>query len=491
MKKSIALFIAVLFLCSCEDFLDRQSLDQVGTESFYKTASDANLAAIGMYSSMQAIDWWGQAWKILEIPSDNSTAGGNDPDFSPIDNFTHNPENGPNNMFWSEHYKLVTLANQVLQYVPDIEMDLDAKNSILGEARFLRAYAYFDLVRIYGAVPLVTRVPSLDQDLLIPRNAVDEVYALIKEDLEFAADHLPEGRAAADAGRATSVAAKALLAKVHLTLREANEALVLTREIVAANTHQLMSDPGSNWLKSESDNNAEAIFQIQYTGCGPGGTGNAQQAFFAPWGENITRAGDGWGSQIPTSPTIDNPGTTIKDLFDPEDLRAYHTIMSPGDEYPMINAEDGGYRYPSTGASRSGVSIKKYVIGGGADVCFMSTPQNAHVIRYADVLLSLVEAACMLNGGITVTEDAVDAYNQVRLRAGLSTVSVVTIDEVFDERRREFAFENQRWFDLLRSGNAVETMRLHGKQMQDFHVLFPIPAAEIAINPNLSQNPGY
>jgi len=204
----------------------------------------------------------------------------------------------------------------------------------------------------------------------------------------------------------------------------------------------------------------------RYTGCGPIGTGNANQGFFAPWGQNITKNSDGWGSQIPTGPLIDNPGTTARDMYSDEDLRKYHTIMSPLDFYPMLNPEEGGYTYPAQGASRSGINIKKYVIGGGPDVCFLTTPQNMHVIRYADVLLMLAEASCKRNGGITVTPDVIDAYNQVVTRAGLPAVGSVTIEDVYEQRRLEFAFENHRWFDLLRAGNVREVMQLHGKGMQ-------------------------
>jgi len=103
----------------------------------------------------------------------------------------------------------------------------------------------------------------------------------------------------------------------------------------------------------------------------------------------------------------------------------------------------------------------------------------------------LTEASCRLNGGITITPDVLDAFNAVRTRAGLEEVGNVTTEMLFEERRAEFAFENQRWFDLLRTGNVKEIMQVHGKQFQDFSVLFPIPASEIAINPNLTQNTGY
>ncbi len=489
MKKLLAILL-IASLVSCSGFLDREPLDQITQGNFYKTQSDANLGVIAMYSVIQGINWYGKSWMITEIPSDNTTTGGNDPDFSPIDNFTISPDNGPLTEFWTERYKLITLANQVLHFVPDITMEADLKASYLAEARFLRAFAYFDLVRIFGDVPIVRSIPDLGSDLLVSRDAVADVYDFLIEDFEAAIQDLPESRPTADAGRITTFAAQAMLAKVFLTVGRYDESIALCKDIIASGRFRLV-DVGDNWLRDVSDNNAESILQMQYVGCGPIGTGNALQAFFAPWGQGITQNSDGWGSQIPTAANIDNPGTTIKDAFKDEDLRTYYSIMTAGDEYPMINPSQGGYMYPAQGASRAQANIKKYVIGGGNDVCFMSTPQNIHVIRYADVLLMLAEGSCKRNGGVSITPEVLDAFNQVRARAGLEGEEVITSEMVYDERRIEFAFENHRWFDLLREGGIVRKMALHGKQMQEFHKLFPIPAQEIAINPNLSQNEGY
>ena len=489
--KILTIGAAVLFMISCSDFLDRQPLDQITSGNFYNTAEEANLAAIGMYSAIQGINWYGKSWMITEIPSDNSTTGGNDPDFSPIDNFTVNADNPPLGEFWQEHYRLITLANQVLDNVPAIDMDETQKSALLGEARFLRAFSYFDLVRIFGDVPIVTTVPDISSDLNVSRSSVADVYDLIMDDLAFARTSLPSTRGSSELGRATSDAAAALLAKVYLTTGNYDGAMEASLEVINSGRYRLMDDFAQNWLRDVSDNNAESIFQLQYIGCGPSNTGNALQGFFAPWGQAITKNTDGWGSQIPTSPSIDQPGTTIRDAYTEDDLRVYHTIMTPGTHYPMLNPEEGGYTYPAVGASRATVNIKKYVIGGGADVCFLSTPQNIHIIRYADVLLSFVEASTRRNGDISVTPAVLEAFNAVRTRAGLEPVLSVTTKDVFDERRKEFAFENHRWFDLLRQGNVKETMLLHGKSMQDYHVLFPLPSEELAINPNLTQNPGY
>jgi starch-binding outer membrane protein, SusD/RagB family len=488
-KYTFIFFLIGMF--SCTDFLDRSPLDQLSEETFYQSAADAEKGVISMYAIPGGVNWYGKSWMITEIPSDNTTAGGNDPDFSPIDNFTLGADNGPNSEFWTERFKLVAAANQILKFIPNIPMAENLRTSFLGEARFLRAFAYFDLVRIYGDVPIITQIPDISTNVLVPRDPVAKVYDFIIEDLKFAITSLPGKRPAGEAGRASSDAAKAILAKVYLTTKSYDKAMELSRELIAAADYKLMPEFGQNFLKETSDNNDEAIFQIQYVGCKGIGVGNALQAFFAPWGQSITKGSDGWGSQIPTAPSVDNPGTTIKDVYGPKDKRKYHSIMSPLDEYPMINQADGGYMYPPTGASRSGINIKKYVIGGGPDVCFMSTPQNYHVVRFADVLLTLAEASCARNGGVSVTPDVVDAFNRVTTRAGLDAVQSVTTESVFLERRREFAFENQRWFDLLRQGNVMNTMLLHGKPFKAHNILFPIPSQDLAINPNLKQNPGY
>lgn len=483
--------LLILQTTACDGFLDRQPLDQITSENFYQTQADLDRAALAVYSALQDIEWMGKGWMLTEIPSDNSQPGGTDPDFTPIDNFTVNADNPAVFNFWQARYRLVALANSVIGKAPEANLDQTVIEFYVGEVRFLRALAYLDLVRIYGGVPLHQDAAEFGQDFLLPRASVEEVYDLIEADLLAAAAVLPEQRSGAELGRATSGAALATLAKARLTRRDFQGAREAALAVINSGVYRLMEDYGDNWRMPEADNNAESVFQIQYTGCGPWGTGNAMQAFFAPFGEGITKDRDGWGSQIPTAPNLNSPGTTIMNAFEPEDLRKFHTLMTSGNYYPSINPADGGYTYPSQGASAVSANIKKYVIGSGSDVCFMSTSQNGHVIRYSDVLLTLAEAAVGLEGGVSVNPQALTAFNQVRTRAGLPTVEALDREMVFQERRVEFAFEGQRWFDLLRRGDAVETMSFHGKNLQENNLLFPIPSAEMEVNTNLVQNPGY
>lgn len=491
MKIYTPLLVSAMLLMSCESILDKQPLDQLTTDNFYRSASDINSAILAAYAPMQDIDWTGKGWMMLEVPSDNGQPGGTDPEFSPIDNFTVNGDTPPVGAFWAIHYRQITYANVVLDKLGNTDIDEAQKNAFAGEARFLRALAYFDLVRIFGAIPLITTPPSYDQDLLFPRSNINDVYSLIKEDLSFAAEHLPKVWTGQDLGRASKGAAMGILAKVHLTRREFGQARDRAKAVIDLGIYALMENYADNWELSTADNNKESIFEVQFTGCAAFGTGNSRQAFYAPWGEGITKDRDGWGSHIPTSPVNNNPNTTITDAFENGDLRKDVTIMTPNTFYPTINPEDGGYTYPQGGASASAVNIKKYVVGSASNVCFMSTPINAHVLRYADVLLIYAEALMEITGGETTSPEALLYFNKVRERAGLDKLEKLDREVMLHERRVELAFENQRWFDLVRTGKAVETLTLHGKNIQEHHVLFPIPSGELEINPKLTQNPGY
>ncbi len=485
------LLLVLLSIVSCSDFLDREPLDQLTADNFYQDADQVDRAMIGVYTPMQDIEWIGKGWMLTEIPSDNSQAGGTDPDFTPIDNFATTADNAPVARYWATHYRQITLANGVIAKVEASALEENVKNPFIAEAKFLRAVAYFDLVRIYGGVPLVTVPPVLGEELFFPRASVEEVYNLIREDFTFASEHLPLNWTGSGEGRATRGAALGFLSKVHLTRRNYVDARDAAKAVMDLGTYDLMENYADNFELEIGDNNKEVVFQVQFSGCGPWGTGNPMQAFFAPWGEGITKDRDGWGSQIPTAPVVNNPNTTISDAFESGDLRKEPTIMIPNAFYPTVNAADGGYTYPPGGASAAGVNIKKYVVGSGPNICFMSTPQNAHIIRYADILLTYAEAIMEIEGGVSSNSLALDAFNKVRVRAGLEPLSEINKEIMLHERRVEFAFEGHRWYDLLRSGRAVEILTLHGKNPDLNSLLFPIPASEMEVNPKLEQNPGY
>ena len=478
----------LLFTACGDDFLDRQPIDQIDSQNFFRTESDMNSATLAIYTAMQSQQFFGESWRIEETPSDDSRQNFG----AAIDNFTATANDGEVINYWSGHYRVVTLSNVVIEKTPGADISPGKQDTIIAEARFLRALAYYNLVRVYGGVPIITAIPTLEDDLLYPRSSVDEVYDFIKADLEFAADHLP---LTTPKGRATSGAANAYLASVHLTLREYEQARDRSRRVIDSGVYALMPSYGDLWIyDAGNENNAESIFEIQYTGCEAWGTGNPRQAFFAPWNQGITKGTDGWGSLLPTDPTIDQPNTTAVDIWEEGDERRYWSMMEPGNYYPDINAAtDGGYTYPMDGAGGAARNIRKYVMGGGNDVCFMSTPQNGSLMRYSEVLLIYAEALAELSNGITLNQEALELVNGLRTRAGVEPLEFLDSETIELERRREFMFEGKRWFDILRKGTeeAVLLMRLHGRTLDETRLLFPLPASELEINPNLTQNPGY
>jgi len=480
-------FLALLLLPSCgEEFLDRQPIDQIAVENFYRTESDLQSGVLSIYTALQSQQYFGEAWRIDETPSDDSRQNFG----SAIDNFSVTAGSGEVLTYWSGRYRLITLANVVIDKAPGADVSPEVIGQVTAEAKFLRALAYYDLVRIFGDVPRVTAPPSIDQDLLYSRAPVAEIYDLIKADLTEAAELLPEAR---PNGRATSGAAKAYLASVHLTLREFEPARDRALEVINSGAYELLEDYGDLWLRETADNNPESVFEVQYAGCESWGTGNPRQAFFAPWNQGITKNTDGWGSLVPTDPGNDNPGTTAADIWEDGDTRRYWSMMEPGNHYPSLNPGDGGYTYPNDGAGGASRNIKKYVIGGGTDVCFMSTGQNGSMMRYSEVILIYAEAVTELSNGLSLNQDVVDLVNGLRTRAEVPPLEFLDREILDLERRREFMFESKRWFDILRKGTdrAVELMRLSGRTLDETKLLFPIPASELEINPNLTQNPGY
>jgi hypothetical protein len=269
-------------------------------------------------------------------------------------------------------------------------------------------------------------------------------------------------------------------------------------------------------------NQAEAVFQLHFGGCtSRHGAGNMLQAFYAPFGQNITKAGDGWGYHNPTS-DLYNAFLEMNDS-----VRLRHTLFVPYQQYPEyttnIDGKDTTYWYPkefinsefprgdTASADQylaqwirntSGVGWKKYVVGPGDKVCGMSASYPTQIIRYAEVLLMAAEANCELGNMAQAEEN----LNIVRRRAQLPDISGLAKDElrtaIYKERRLEFAGEQNRWFDLLRTGLALEIMNEHW-QNRDIsssagnvdltreELLFPIPEMEIILNPNLEQNAGY
>ncbi|PKB17333.1 RagB/SusD family nutrient uptake outer membrane protein [Flavobacterium sp. 5] len=492
----IAMLIPLLSLFSCSDeFLDAPSENQLTPADLPEgvTAFD------GIAESLYFKPWFTFNDKFLIAVGD--MYAGNAFTFDGAYAQFLNAQVTSQNPILTEGYislfSVVDQANNLMSLVEDRKSELPEaayKNSI-AISRFMRANAYFYLVRTFGAVPIVAKAGSAPQP---KRNLVEDIYKFIKQDLEYAAANLPE--TSAKKGYVNQTVAKGILAKVHLTLHEYAECASLTQEIMGKQ-YSLIEQYGDMFSSPENDNSAESMFALQWKAIATEwGTQNTNQAYIVPNGTGITGGGDGWGVYLPS--------ISLQSGFEANDSRKKSTIMTDGDFYPELLKKQGGFKYKKI-LSSTGANFRKYIVGSAAernDVFFMRTSQNTIILRYSDILLMHAEA--ILGGGNSTSDiSALDAFNQVRTRAGLPTKTILTRDELFNERRIEFALEGQYFFDLKRRGLAEATAIISQQEVgfysdDDRTVLvsrkitptsdyfeLPLPQSAIDTNPSLLEPP--
>lgn len=478
MKKIILYSTCLLLLISsCKrGFLDLAPISDTNTVNFYRTAEDMLNAVNAAYATLHSNGQYNVAlYAIGEVPSDNTEildaqAGIN---ISQIDAFTTLSNNGILSDIWNDHYKGILACNAVIDRIPAIEMDETLKARYVGECLFLRSLMYFNIVRTFGDVPLVTKeIVDVQEGYAFPRSPKETVYEQLIADLEEATSLLPNSYANADVGRATAGAAKGLLAKVYLTLQNWQEAANQSKAVMDLGIYQLMPSYESVFAIANK-NNVESLFEVQYKK-GGFGLGSPFNNAFAPRlsGQIVSTIGAGGGQNHPTA-----------DMGD---------TYEPGDQRRAVSMADG---YQDGNAFVAVRYIKKYL--DPALFAANDADNNWPVLRYADILLMRAEALNEL--GYTPDGEAFELLNSIRKRAGLAarTSAELTDQESFrtaleQERRVELAFENHRWFDLVRTGRALEVLRSKGIAIQDHQLLFPIPQTQIDINPDLlKQNPGY
>ncbi|HYG18446.1 MAG TPA: RagB/SusD family nutrient uptake outer membrane protein [Ohtaekwangia sp.] len=489
--KNIIAFLLVLLLTGCEDFLEKNPLDTVNTENFYKTADDAVAAINAAYQPLQRPKLHNMRMWTTDIIAGNSEVGAN-----PVEandgietkdqaNFITTTDNAGVLDLYQGPAPGILYANLVLQKVPAIDMDETLKNRILGEAKFLRAYYYFILVRFFGDVPLILTPQTPGDDLRPFRTPKEEVYAQIIKDLEEAIDQLPqrEDYSAADIGRASKGAAAGMLAKVYLTLGEWEKTVALCSQ-VASLGYALNDDYAANFNPS-TENSTESLFEVQYLNPVNNFWDDANQSswttnFMGPRDSPLTAVGWGWNQ----------PTQEFVDAYEEGDRRKDVTIFYEGG--PQFDGKD----YKASMSYVTGYSVRKFVLPAVyVPTGSSGSPLNWPVLRYADVLLMKAEALNELGR----TDEAEAPLNEVRERAGLDAIEGLDQNDfreaVLHERRMELAFEGHRWFDLIRVDNGEYGLAfLHsiGKtNASEKHLLFPIPQAERDVNPNLTQNPGY
>lgn len=510
MKKQNYIYLAALMamasFSSCKkDFLTQAPEASLAGQSFYKTEAQVKDAVNSAYNALQILGsngggrggahFAGGYWLFGEERSDNTTFQYNptnrgDEQAWFVDKFIIGSTYEPVRNFWRQSYQGIFRSNDVLDHIDAVAMSDAKKNQYTGEVKVLRAFHYFNLVRQFGGVPLRVKATSSPEEAKSGgRATVEQAYTQIIADLTDAAGKLPKKYTGADVGRITEGTARTLLAKVYMTQKKWSEALAELRKVEALG-YSLQPDY-ANIFSPTNKNNSESIFEIQYLGTRTDLSSNFIYQFGLIDSRNkvipdptLATAGGGSGHNIPTSDMV--------------------SAYEAGDK--RKDASIGFLTYQPYGAPTVTMPhIRKYNFG---IVTSGNTDENFIVLRYADVLLMIAE--CLNETGLT--PDAVTYLNMVHAhpRTGLLPLAAAGPTELRDlirkERRVELAFENHRWYDLVRWGIAVDVMSAHGArqklerpttevepnayQVTPEKLLLPIPQTEVTLD-GLTQNPGY
>ncbi|MEX2336617.1 MAG: RagB/SusD family nutrient uptake outer membrane protein [Fulvivirga sp.] len=481
-------FISLGIACS-DEFLDKAPLDSINTSNFFKTEEDAIYAINGAYQPLQWPKLYNFRMWTSDIMAGNSVvgAGGGEDGVETQDmaNFVTTADNPGVLDLFRGPFPGILRTNIVLQKVPSMDIDVDLKNRILGEARFLRAHYYFILVRFFGDVPLILEPQDPGDDMRVPRASAIAVYDQIMEDFTESITLLPlrTTYGVSDIGRASKGSAMGMLAKVHLTLGNWQEVVTLADEIEGLGFS--LNPAYEDNFDPLNGNTIETLFAVQYLGkTSYDFWSNENQAswastFTGPRNADFVAGGYGWNQ----------PTQEFFNAYEAGDLRKDVTVLYEGG--PQFDGKDYKASF-----SYTGYNLRKFLVTKAVSPASDTNPMNFQVLRFADVLLMKAEALNELNK----TDLAEEPLNRVRLRAGLDPVTSGLSQEQFrevvlHERRIELAFEGQRWFDLIRVNNGkygLDFLHAIGKvNATAKHLLLPIPQQEIDSNPNLTQNPEY
>jgi len=462
MKKILVLAsLATLLMTSCGDsFFDLEPASSVTIDKVYKTASDYNVAVIGCYAKLQSqVNFYTEC---CEYRSDNLSLGAptaGTQDRYDIDHFTEKPSNGILSSYWANFNNNVYRCNLLLDQIDGANFAENLKKQYKGEAMFIRALNYFNMYRIWGGVPATKHVVSAAEALKVARYSDEQMFDLIAGDLKEIVDnnYLPETYSSADMGRATSGAAKALLGKVYLTFHKWTEAKDILSQLIGK--YQLVS-PIAQVFNVDNKNNNEIIFAVHFNK-------EIEGEGHSYW-YNLTNASDDTNqtsSLLNTFPT----GDARKDLI---------TYVQVEKNVRLMN------KFYDTKSPT-----------------FKTVGNDQILLRYADVLLMYTEALNEIQYDASEGSLALKYLNAVRQRAGISNLTVKQLPTqekfrkgILVERQREFPYEGQRWFDLVRMGFAKSVMAENGVEIKDYQLLFPIPQQEIEKVGDKSilwQNPGY
>ncbi len=474
----ICLTAATLFSCG-KKFLE-EAPRTVTLENLLKSPDGAKRLIAAVYNKLYDYGEHSFSWiGITSIASDDAEKGSDisdaGADKDQLDNWTFTPSSISFAEIWLNNFQGIGRATYALKYLPD--MDVADKDRYIGEAEMLRAYYYWNLVRTFGGVPIITKVLQSETEIesATTRATKEEVYAYIEKDLLDAISKLPLIVPPAENGRVSKGAAEALLSKVYLYQKKWGQAKAMTDAVISSNQYSLDPDYSKIW-REVGEFTPESIWEVNAIGTTPNLGIWEYFLVQAPRGAN----GLGWGFNTP-SPDLVN-------AYEPGDVRKAATIMFRGETLwdgfvVSPNATNSMYNY------KSYVSKTKETYNGD-DV---QTNKNLRILRYGEILLINAEAENEL-GNILPAQKAL---NQIRERAGLQPTTANTQadlrEAIYKERRVEMAFEHDRMFDLQRTGRAGAVLRALGKSYVDGkNDIFPIPQIEINLsNGKLVQNPGY
>lgn len=465
MKYKINILImlsAVLTLCSCGDsFFDLEPNNEVSKNKLYKTADDFDIAVKGCYAKLQSqVNFY---MEMCEYRSDNlnlnaPTSGTQDR--YDICQFQEKASNGIVEDYWKNFDNGVYRCNLVLDNIDAADFDSELKQQYKAEAMFIRAYTYFNMYRIWGGVPVARKVVTNSEALNIKRATDEEMYEYIAGDLKEIVDNkmLPESYTGDDIGRITLGAARALLGKVYLTFKEPALAANVLKDVIGK--YELLDNP-LDVFDVDNKMNGEIIFAVRFN-------------------KTVESEGHGYWYSITNLTDDSNQTDILKNLYDNNDKRK---------------------------------QLIEYVKLDGVNVCLMrkfydtkdditETVGNDQIIlRYPDVLLMYAEALNEQGYDGSASSEALKYLNEVHERAGLSAIKPAEVPDqasfrlaILKERQKEFPYEGQRWFDVVRLGEAKNAAAEEGFTIQDYQLLYPIPTSEMERINNtdvLWQNSGY
>jgi hypothetical protein len=524
MKKIFYILSATTFILSvisCKKFLKEEPESIITEDNFFKTQNDAIYAVNSIYYLLNA---GGSSLQTpyntlfntgMDMATDDVDPGpgATNPDVRSLSVLGHSSSNLRIYELWQQHYAAIRKANVALNKIPAIEFDAKLKARLLGEAKFLRALYYFNVVRLWGDVPLVLDFNSTAvtaDDYAIEKSSSSLVYTQIEKDLREAAEVLPNNYTAPNVGRATKGAALSLLAKVYLgraslplnqtayyqlAAQKALEAISPAEGGSGAFNYALQSNYANVFLPAFK-NNSEHIFSAQFksNSQSQGNNQNPRSIYTLPAKAGLTGI---YADMVRFYKKGQDNYFSIYKLYEPDDKRKRISFVTR-----YIGPNDGlVYSLPIANPAfpKDSTPFFNKTWDPNSINITSESAANVSIIRYAELLLIHAEAENEANGP---TAAAYSSLNKVRNRAGLPDAAGLSKDqfrdEVYLQRRLELVFEYQRWFDLIRekdaAGNSIFVKSLHevGKtNAQDYQRLYPIPLSELAVNPKISQNPGW